>query len=148
MSERITKTPMVDCCKYICDNFADIIPFVVSNGYHFQIRLSPEVYEKVPEKYKSELKQFAAIGEQNVEDEVWNRYLLDFYWIYAKEYIFNFNLKFSIELNIRCVYGPESVEDCDETIIFVDSGELSEFILLNIGYNECGIMKYPELRKT
>jgi hypothetical protein len=142
--KRLTETPIKDCCEFIRDNFDNIIPFEVKSGYGFQIRMGEATYRELPEKYKSELKQFAYFGEQRVRDSIWQRYLLDYFWTYTQEYIFNFNIEKAISIETKCVYGYEGVEDSDQEIVFIDVVAFPEFIMLNIGLGQKDILKYPK----
>lgn len=143
-NKRLTKTPIKDCCRFIHDNFETIIPFEVKSGYGFQIRMNETTYKELPEIYKSELKQFAYFGEQQVDDSIWKRYLIDYFWTYTQEYIFKFQTEKAIRIKTKCVYGYSGVEDSDQEIIFIDYCVFPEFILLNIGLKQEDIPKYPD----
>jgi len=141
----LTATPIEDCCKYVKDNFNEIYPFEITCGYNFQIRMNKSTYKELPEKLKSSLKEFAYIGEQRVDDTVWNHYLKDFFWITTNEYIFTFVIKTALQLETKCIYGPETVEESDKTIVFIDSKSLPTFILLNIDLESRNAPKYPDV---
>ena len=133
---RLTETPIEDCFKYIKDDFNNIIPFDVSSGYSFQIRIDEDTYKEIPGKYKDELKQFSCMGIQdNREDDVWNRYLTDHFWITTCDYLFHFRIRTALQLYTQCKYGYEGLEEYKKSIVFIDSKEMSPFILMNIGLN-------------
>jgi len=141
----LTATPIEDCCKYVKDNFNEIYPFEITSGFSFQIRMNESTYKELPIKLKFSLKEFAYIGKQQVDDTVWKRYLKDFFWINTDEYVFTYIIKTALQLETKCVYGPESVEESDKTIVFIDSKSLPTFILLNIDLASEDTPKYPDV---
>ncbi len=134
-----------ECTRYVDINFDNIIPFQITNGYDFQIRMTEKTFLQVPEKYKEELRKFAIPDkyDYSIEGEVLERYKKDFFWINCNEYIFNFKIKKGVCVNTNCKYGPEGIEDCKNTILFIDKKELTPFILLNIDLEGSQQPKYP-----
>jgi len=141
---RLSKTFIIDCRKYICDNFNQIFPFELRSEYRFHIRFTPEIYKNLPDKYKSELRQFAHIEKQWVDDDIWKRYLTDFYWRYTNEHIFKFETQKALHLKTKCIWGYEGVESCDKELVFMDDSIFTQFIRLNIGKNLADAPVLPE----
>jgi len=134
------------CFEYIKENALDIIPFLVEETHHFQIRMLVNTYATLPDNLKQVLNKFATLEhrEKSCWKEYEDRYTKDYFWIGANAYVFPFYVKDGYILLTKYEQHYDDVDYMDE-VLFINENELHPFIIANIGLYESDSPIIPEL---
>jgi len=150
---RYVENPKEELLKMITNQFGLLLPFEVSKGYRFQIRISEEQYNKLSDEVKQELsfwqdkeRQYRigrdVYGENSEELENWMK---NNYWTNCKAYIFDYISENSFVLSARCEYGYEGKEESYE-IVFMSTEDFAEIIYKNHDASERKENFNPDLK--
>jgi hypothetical protein len=139
-----SENPRDDLLQFINSWFDMIFPFEVHRGFHFQIRICKDRYEKLSGEAKTCLTELSLIHCRNVNDgtgvyvegseelRLWQE---EHFWSNCNAYIFDFDSGDSYVLKARCEYGEEGLEESVD-IVFFDASSFPPLVSQNINANE------------
>lgn len=128
---KIVKNPRLALMNYLKQNMDKIIPFGVSTGYYFQVRIDAEQFEALPDKIKNTLRSSCLPTSEHPycrpnEVEEAKRWAEENYWTPVDAYLFEYMAE-GYNLSYNEIYGYEGVEDND-TLYFLNVKNLPKVV--------------------
>ena len=131
---KIVRNPLIALMNHLKQNIDNIIPFGVSHGYYFQVRIDAKQFEALPDTVKNTLRESCLPTSEHPycspkEIAEAKRWAEENYWTPIDGYIFEYVAK-GYRLSYNEVYGYEGVEDHD-TLYFLNINDLPKRVWKN-----------------